>query len=95
MPRTARICAINYPHHITQRGNNKETIFFDDDDRDFYLRTLSRYSDQWNLDIWAYCLMANHVHILAVQRKDESLAKGIGGANLVYAQYINRRYNRS
>lgn len=95
MPRTARICAINYPHHITQRGNNKETIFFDDDDRDFYLRTLSRYSDQWNLDIWAYCLMANHVHILAVPRKDESLAKGIGGTNLVYTQYINRRYSRS
>jgi putative transposase len=39
--------------------------------------------------------MTNHVHILVVPRKDESLAKRIGGANLVYTQYINRRYNRS
>jgi putative transposase len=73
MPRIARVCAINYPHHITQRGNNKETIFFDDDGREFYLRTLTRYSERWKFDIWAYCLMTNHVHILAVPKKGESL----------------------
>jgi len=95
MPRIARVCAINYPHHITQRGNNRETIFFEDADREFYLKTIKKYSHQWNFDIWAYCLMTNHVHILAVPRRDESLAKGIGGTNLVYTQYINRRYNRS
>jgi putative transposase len=95
MPRIARICGVNYPHHITQRGNNRETVFFDDADRKFYLKTLSRYSDQWDVEIWAYCLMTNHVHILAVPRREESLAKGIGSTNLVYTQYINHRYNRS
>ncbi|MDP3015719.1 MAG: transposase [Deltaproteobacteria bacterium] len=61
MPRIARVCAINYPHHITQRGNNRETVFFDDEDRKFYLRILSKYSDEWDFEIWAYCLMTNHV----------------------------------
>jgi putative transposase len=95
MPRIARICGINHPHHITQRGNNRETVFFDDEDRRFYLNTLSRYIDEWDIEIWAYCLMTNHVHILAVPRKEESLAKGMGSTNLVYTQYINRRYGRS
>ena len=95
MPRIARVCAVDYPHHITQRGNNRETVFFSDEDRRFYLKTLGRYSDQWDFEIWAYCLMINHVHILAVPRREESLAKGIGSTNLVYTQYINHRYNRT
>ena len=95
MPRIARVSIIDYPHHITQRGNNQETVFFENEDREYYLKLLSRYSEQWALDIWAYCLMTNHVHILAVPRKEESLAKGIGSTNLVYTQYINRKYERS
>ena len=95
MPRIARVCAIKYPHHITQRGNNRETVFFEDEDREFYLKTLSKYSHKWNLEIWAYCLMGNHVHILAVPQKEQSLARGIGGTNLVYTQYINSKYKRS
>lgn len=94
MPRIARICAIGYPHHITQRGNNKEAVFFEDDDREFYLKTISKYTYKWAFEIWAYCLMSNHVHILAVPHKEESLARGIGGTNLVYTQYINRKYKR-
>lgn len=95
MPRIARIYIIDYPHHITQRGNNKGTVFLDDEDRKFYLKTLSIYSRIWSIDIWAYCLMPNHIHILAVPKKEESLAKGIGTTNLVYTQYINRKYNRA
>lgn len=95
MPRIARVCAINYPHHITQRGNNRETVFFKDEDRKFYLKTLGKYSRKWTFEIWAYCLMPNHVHILAVPKKEESLARGIGGTNLIYTQYINHKYKRS
>lgn len=95
MPRIARVCAVNYPHHVTQRGNNKEAVFIDDEDREFYLKTLGSYSKKWGLDIWAYCLMTNHVHILAVPNQEESLARGIGGTNLVFTQYINRKYKRS
>lgn len=95
MPRIARVCAIDYPHHITQRGNNREAVFFDNEDREFYLKALSRYSQQWEFDIWAYCLMTNHVHILSVPKRKESLARGIGSTNLVYTQYMNRKYKRS
>ena len=95
MPRIARAVAIQHPHHITQRGNNRTDVFFDDRDRQFYLSTLKIYSQEWELDIWAYCLMTNHVHILAVPSTDESLSRSIGRANLVYTQHINRKYNRS
>jgi putative transposase len=95
MPRIARVCAEGYPHHITQRGNNKEKVFFDEEDRQFYLDVLQRYKDKHEMKILAYCLMGNHVHILTVPEKETSLAKGIGGTNLIYTQYINRKYNRS
>jgi putative transposase len=95
MPRIARVCAEGYPHHITQRGNNKEKVFFDDEDKRFYLEVLQRHSNKHGIKILAYCLMGNHVHILGVPGKGTSLAKGIGGTNLVYTQYINRKYNRS
>lgn len=95
MPRIARLCAVGYPHHITQRGNNKGVVFFDDKDRQFYLDVLKRYKNKYGIEIWAYCLMGNHIHILAIPEKETSLARGIGGANLVYTQYINRKYKRS
>lgn len=94
MPRIARVCAVDYPHHITQRGNNRADVFFDDEDRRFYLDTLKHYSKKWNVDIWAYCLMTNHIHLLAVPRTYGSLAKGVGRTNLVYTQYINHKYGR-
>ncbi len=95
MSRIARVCAVGYPHHITQRGNNREKVFFDDDDRHFYLKILRKYSAKYGLEIWAYCLMPNHVHILAVPKEEASLARGMGGVNLVYTQYINRKYDRA
>jgi putative transposase len=95
MPRIARVCAEGYPHHITQRGNNKEQTFFDDEDKRFYLEVLKRYKDKYKMKILAYCLMGNHVHVLAIPEKETSLAGGIGGTNLLYTQYINHKYNRS
>ena len=95
MPRIARIVGIDYPHHITQRGNNRVSIFFDSKDRRFYLYTLAHYCRQYSADVWAYCLMKNHVHLLIVPREQESLARAMGGTNLVYTQYVNRKYRRS
>lgn len=95
MPRIARVCAEGYPHHITQRGNNKEKTFFDADDKWFYLDVLQRYKDKYKIKVLAYCLMENHIHILAMPENETSLARGIGGTNLLYTQYINRKYSRS
>ena len=58
MPRIARVCAVKYPHHITQRGNNREAVFFDDEDRKFYPKTLRKYSHKCGFEIWAYSLIS-------------------------------------
>jgi putative transposase len=95
MPRIARIIAPHYPHHITQRGNNRADVFFDDEDKTIYLSLLKDYSEKWSVEIWAYCLMTNHVHILAVPAEEGSLSRCIGRTNLLYTQHVNRKYERS
>jgi putative transposase len=95
MPRVARIIAPQYPHHITQRGNNRADVFFDDEDRTTYLSLLKSYCEKWTVDIWAYCLMTNHLHILAVPADEVSLSRCIGRTNLLYTQHVNRKYKRS
>ena len=95
MPRIARAVAAHYPHHVTQRGNNRADVFYDNEDRTYYLKTLKNYCQQWRVTIWAYCLMNIHVHLLAVPASEESLARCIGRTNLLYTQYANRKYKRS
>ena len=95
MPRIARIIAPGFPHHITQRGNNRATVFFDDEDRQTYLKLLSGYAQKYSLQILAYCLMDNHVHLLAAPETEKSLSRGVGLTNQVYTQYLNRKLNQS
>ena len=95
MPRIARIIATGYPHHITQRGNNRAAVFFDDEDRLTFLRLLTANAKKYHLQVWAYCLMDNHIHLLAVPETESSLAKGIGLTNMMYTQYLNRKLGQS
>lgn len=95
MPRIARVIATEHPHHITQRGNNRAIVFFDDEDRLTYLKLLAVYAEKHHFQIWAYCLMDNHIHLLAVPETETSLARGIGLTNQVYTQYLNRKLNQS
>ncbi len=95
MSRIARVIVPLYPHHVTQRGNNREDVFFEDADRSYYLKTLKASAEKYPVQIWAYCLMSNHVHLLAVPEGEEALARCIGRTNLLYTQYANRRYGRT
>jgi len=95
MPRVARKVIEDIPHHITQRGNNKQDIFFVDDDRNVYLEILKRQSEKYGLAVMGYCLMANHIHLIAIPHKEDSLAKAVGRTHFIYTQYINRFHNRS
>ena len=95
MPRIARAVASGFPHHVVQRGNNREKVFFNKEDKDKYLSLLKKYSDKWKSPILAYCLMGNHVHLLARPSKNESLYKMMQGITLCYTQYINRTYKRT
>ena len=95
MPRIARVVAVGLPHHVVQRGNNRDRVFFSDDDRRFYLWNLAEYCGKHGFSVWAYCLMDNHVHFLGVPEQEESLARSFGGTNLVYTQRVNREQHRS
>lgn len=95
MPRTARIAIVDVPHHITQRGNNRQDVFFVDDDRRVYLSILKEQSEKYDLEILGWCLMTNHIHFVARPARPESLAKSLGRTHLRYAQYINRLHGRS
>ena len=91
MPRLARTVLAHVPHHITQRGNRRENVFFTDDDRRTYLTWLKAYGAEHRVDILAYCLMTNHIHLIAVPATDESLARVLRPLHMRYAQRINRR----
>jgi len=95
MPRLARAVAVGFAHHITQRGNNRQDVFFLDDDRVVYLELLKEQADKYALELVGYCLMSNHTHIVAIPHAEDSLAKGIGRTHFRYTQYINRFHKRS
>jgi len=92
MPRVARTVFADLPHHITQRGNRRETVFFNDEDRICYLSWLKEYSDKHNIEILAYCLMTNHVHLVVVPFTEESLQRVLRPLHMRYAQRINREH---
>jgi len=91
MARLARVVVAGYPYHLTHRGNRRADVFFSPEDRDVYRKWLRQYATKFELDIWAYCLMTNHVHLLVVPRRSESLAKAIGQTHMRYARWVNGR----
>jgi putative transposase len=95
MPRIARVVALDYPHHVTQRGTNRSEIFLADRDRLFMLECLKTWSEKTSTEIWAYCLMDNHFHLLLVPRNEGGLGRCLHGVTFRYAQYFNERYERS
>ncbi|WP_207503292.1 transposase [Pseudodesulfovibrio hydrargyri] len=66
MARLARVVAAEQPHHITQRGNRRQQVFFCDEDCQVYMTVMNEWCVKWGVDIWAYCLMPNHVHLISV-----------------------------
>jgi len=91
MPRISRAVAIGYPHHITQRGNYRQAVFNSDEDFNKYLQLLKKYSEKYALKIWAYCLMSNHVHFVAVPMNGDSLAKTFNTLHMMYSRYFNQK----
>lgn len=89
MPRVARIVVPGYPHHVTQRGNRRQRIFFDAADYQSYLCLLNEMRVTAGVDVWAYCLMPNHVHLVVVPQRKQSLAKLFGVAHHRHALRIN------
>jgi putative transposase len=89
MPRLARVVFAGLPHHITQRGHRRENVFFSDADRTTYLDWLAQYCAA-RVQIVAYCLMTNHVHLLAVPESDDGFERSLRTLHSRYAMRVNR-----
>jgi putative transposase len=95
MPRSSRVVIAGCAHHVTQRGNNRQDVFFVDDDRRLFLAVLSEAAERFELVVDGYCLMTNHVHLVVTPRHETSLADALKRTNQLYAQYVNRFHGRS
>jgi len=73
----------------SQRGNRRENVFFTKKDRQFYLDLLETYCQQWQVDIFAYCLMSNHIHLVLTPKTEDGLQRVLKPLHMRYAQRIN------
>ena len=93
MPRIARLVVPGYPHHVTQRGNRRQKTFFNSQDHLAYLELVASAKEKARCEIWAYCLMPNHVHFVIVPEHEGSLADLFKEAHRRYTRRINFREN--
>ena len=91
LPRVAGIIAPGIPHHVTQRGNRRMEAFFCDEDYHTYLVLMAEWCRKFDVSVWGYCLMPNHIHLIAVPETKEGLRMAIGEAHRRYSVIINRR----
>ena len=91
MARIARVVAVDYPHHVTQRGNRRQRTFFNQSDYQHYFDLLVGAKHNASVEVWAYCFMPNHVHLIVVPRLKDSLSQFFGEAHRRYTLFINQR----
>ncbi len=91
MARMARVVVPGYPHHVTQRGNRRQQTFFEEGDYETYRELMAEWCEQCGVRIWAYCLMPNHVHLIAVPEDEDGLRRAIGEAHRRYTRHVNFR----
>jgi len=95
MPRKPRFFVSDIPVHIVQRGNNREAIFFDEEDYRAYLNWLKEGASRYGCAIHAYVLMTNHTHILVTPSTRESVSRLLQYVGRRYVPYVNHQYGRS
>ncbi len=91
MARLARVVLPGIPHHVTQRGNGRQRTFFEDGDYALYLDLLATAAERAQTEIWSYCLMPNHVHIVLVPSDESGLARTFGELHRRYTGFVNAR----
>jgi putative transposase len=91
MARLARVVLPGYQHHVTQRGNRKQQTFFNHQDYRYYLHEMAKWCCHHQVEVWAYCLMPNHIHVVAVPSSEDSLARAVGETHRRYALKVNQR----
>ena len=91
MARLARVVAAGVPHHVTQRGNRGQKVFFGDEDYALYSSLLAQGCRAAGTEVWAYCLMPNHVHLILVPPDEDGLRAALGEAHRRYTRAVNSR----
>ena len=91
MARLARVVVPGLPHLLTQRGNHRGAVFFEDDDYRAYLELISRAAKASATEIWAYCLMPNHVHFIMTPSHVDGLRATFAGAHRRCSARIHTR----
>jgi putative transposase len=91
MARLARVVAAGLPHHVTQRGNRRQQVFFGDADYATYRALLGESCRAAGVAVWAYCLMPNHVHLILVPHDSDGLRAALGEAHRRYTRHVNFR----
>ena len=91
MSRMARVVVPHTPQHLTQRGNRRQQTFIGPADDLDYLRIAAETFKAAEVEVWAYCLMPNHVHLIATPRRADALAAAVGATHVRYTRRINRR----
>lgn len=94
MPRKPRMYLAGVPCHVVQRGNNRNACFFADDDYRFYLLALDHACRRYQVDVHAYVLMTNHVHLLLTPHNVEGVSRVMQSLGRRYVQYVNKTYRR-
>ena len=79
------------PHHVTQRGNRRQQVFFCDDDYEVYRHLLAEGCRQAGVSVLSYCLMPNHVHLILTPRTGDGLREALGEAHRRYTRHVNFR----
>lgn len=91
MPRQARLTYPGWPHHVVQRGNRRQQTFFSHADYMSYLRIAAEEVTQAGVEVWGYCLMPNHVHLIAAPTAATGLAQAVGRTHVRYTRRVNHR----
>ncbi len=90
MPRQARVVIPNISHHVIQRGNRRQDVFFGGEDYKTYISLLKETCEKTGLRVQAYCLMPNHIHLVLVPSEHLGL-RPIGEAHRRYTRYMNMK----
>jgi putative transposase len=91
MARIARIVVPGEYHHISQWGNRSQNVFFSEQDKKYYLKHLDSCTREAGITLYAYCLMDNHVHLIAMPKRQNSFSLGLGKLHRLYTNMINSR----
>jgi putative transposase len=94
MPRPHRILVADVPLHITQRGNYGQRVFFRDEDRRLYLALLAEFLPHYGVSLEGYCLMSNHVHLVATPHNDKGLSRALQRIQSDYSRSLHLRLRR-